>query len=101
MTLCYPSDITREQFELIRSELKQLKKQTKPRTVDLYDCFCAVLYMLTSSCQWRLLPHDYPKWTTVYFYYRQWSKANDEGLTVLDKVLKKIGRKTPRPRWAD
>lgn len=49
-----------------------------------------LLYMLTSGCQWRLLPHDYPKWSTVYFYYRQWSKAKDEGLMVLDKILKKL-----------
>ena len=39
----YPSDISREQFEFIRQLLEQTRKKTKPRMVDLYDVFCAVL----------------------------------------------------------
>ena len=42
----YPSDISRGQFELIRAELEQAKHKTKPRKYDLYDIFCAVLYVL-------------------------------------------------------
>ena len=66
----YPSDISREQFAQIQPILESARKKTKPRTVDLYDVFCAVLYVLRTGCQWRALPHDFPKWTTVYFYYR-------------------------------
>ena len=40
----YPSDITREQFEIIRPDLENAKRKTRPR--DLYDIFCAVLYVL-------------------------------------------------------
>jgi transposase len=58
----YPSDITPEQFEIIRPHLESFKKTTKPRELDLYDIFCAILYVLKSSCQWRMLPSDYPKW---------------------------------------
>jgi putative transposase len=32
----------------------------------------AVFYILKSGCQWRLLPHDFPKWPTVYHYFRKW-----------------------------
>ena len=63
----YPSDISREQFAQIQPILESARKKTKPRTVDLYDVFCAVLYVLRTGCQWRALPHDFPKWTTVYF----------------------------------
>jgi len=69
----YPSDITPEQFEIIRPHLESFKKTTKPRKLDVYDIFCAVLYVLKSSCQWRMLPSDYPKWGTVYSYFRQWN----------------------------
>jgi transposase len=62
----YPSDITREQFEIIRPQLENFKKTTKPRQLELYDIFCAALYVLKSACQWRMLPSDYPKWGTVY-----------------------------------
>jgi len=57
----YPSDITREQFEVIRETLEGSRKKTHPREYDLYDIFCAVLYVLREGCRWRSLPHDFPK----------------------------------------
>ncbi|MDR0477659.1 MAG: IS5/IS1182 family transposase, partial [Desulfobulbaceae bacterium] len=47
----YPSDITRQQFEQIRPILEAARKETKPRKVDLYDIFCAILYIIKSGCQ--------------------------------------------------
>ena len=38
----YPSDISKEAFEEIRPLLESVRKQTKPRTVDLYEVFCGV-----------------------------------------------------------
>ena len=54
----YPSDITREQFEIIRPDLEKAKRKTRPRKYDLYDIFCAVLYILRGGIQWRMLPKD-------------------------------------------
>ena len=71
----YPSDITLEQFEIIRPHLEKFKKITKPRQLELYDIFCATLYVLKSACQRRMLPSDYPKWGTVYSYFRQWNQT--------------------------
>jgi putative transposase len=28
--------------------------------------------VLKSGCAWRLLPHDFPPWRTVYHYFRAW-----------------------------
>jgi hypothetical protein len=39
----YPNDITKEQFERIRPLLESFKKRTKPRIIDLYEVFCAIL----------------------------------------------------------
>ncbi|NJM32853.1 MAG: transposase, partial [Limnobacter sp.] len=52
----YPSDLSVDQFEKIRPLLEQARRKTKPRTVDLYEVFCAVLYLLRTGCQWRALP---------------------------------------------
>lgn len=41
----YPSDISREQYEAVKDLLEQAKKTTCPRKVDVYDIFCAILYL--------------------------------------------------------
>ena len=65
----YPSDISREQFAQVRPFLESVRKRTKPRTVDLHEVFNAVLYLLKSGCQWRMIPEGFPKWYTVYSYF--------------------------------
>jgi transposase len=85
----YPSDISREQFEQIRELLESARKKTRPRQVDLYDVFCAVLYLLKIGCQWRMLPSDFPKWRTVHHYFSLWSEKPEDSL--LKQALKKSG----------
>ncbi len=46
MRKVYPSDITVEQFEKIKPFLLGMRKTTRPRVIDLFDVFCAVLYLL-------------------------------------------------------
>ena len=87
----YPSDISKEAFEEIRPLLESVRKQTKPRTVDLYDVFCGVLYLLKSGCQWRMLPSEYPKWRTVHAYFAKWSEPGPDGFSVLEPALQKWG----------
>lgn len=87
----YPSDTSREQFEAIRTLLEQARKRTKPRQVDLYEVWCAVLYVLRTGCQWRALPSDFPKWRTVYAYFAQWSELDEDGVSLLQRALKKSG----------
>ena len=90
MSHSYPSDISREQFAWILPTLESARRRTKPRTVDLYDVFCGVLYLLKSGCQWRMLPADFPNWRTCYKYFRQWSERPDpEQDSILEQVLKK------------
>ncbi len=86
----YLSNVSKEQFENIKSILENTKKRTKPRSLDLYEVFCAVLYVLKSGCQWRMLPKDFPKWQIVYYYFQVWSKNNGKEPSVLQLVLKKI-----------
>ena len=52
----------------------------------------AVLYLLVSGCQWRMLPHDFPKWQTVYWYFHKW--RTDGYLShCIEKLIMKIRRK--------
>ena len=84
----YTSNVSHEQFELIREDLANARKRTRPRTVDLYEVFCGVLYVLTIGCQWRNLPSDFPNWQTVYFYYQIWRKVDENGISLLEKCIK-------------
>lgn len=91
----YPSDISREQFEQVRPLLESARRKTAPRKVDLYEVFCAVLYLLRSGCQWRMLPESFPKWRTVHAYFQIWSEVDDEGVSLLERALKKSGWRGP------
>ena len=90
MRKSYPSDITKEQFELIRTDLSSAKKTTYPRTYDLYDIFCAILYLLKEGCSWRAIPHDFPKWENVRYHYDIWSAPDEDGISLLDRVLRRL-----------
>jgi transposase len=94
MMKSYPSDISREQFEAISPLLESARKKTCPRRVELYEIFCAVLYLLKSGCPWRALPGDFPKWRTVHSYFTIWSQAREEG-SLLEQALKKSGWRSP------
>jgi len=97
----YPSDISKEEYEVIRPLLESARKRTKPRQVDLYEVFCGVLYVLKSGCQWRMLPSDFPKWSTVYHYFCQWNaKPPDDELSLLEQALQKSGWRGPRQTWS-
>lgn len=99
MRKIYPSDISKEQFELIKTDLASAKKTTKPREISLYEVFCAVLYILKSGCQWRMLPQEFPKWELVYYYFTVWSKRIDDKDSILETVLKKISRLNTYYGW--
>ena len=86
----YPSDISREQFEIIRKDIEEVKKKTHPQKFDLYDIFCAVLYLLKEGCTWRAIPHDYPKWQNVRYHYDIWAKPDEDGVSLLDRILRKL-----------
>jgi len=70
----YPSDLTDEQWQLIRPLLPKRKKRGRP-PLDRRDVINAVLYVVRTGCQWRQLPLDFPKWKSVYNVFWQWRCA--------------------------
>ena len=97
----YPSDISRETFEKIEPILKGGRKKTKPRKVDLYEIFCALLYVLKSGCQWDMIPEGFPNKSTVYYYFKIWKKKSSEELSLLEQALKKCGWRGPMQPWSE
>jgi AcrR family transcriptional regulator len=71
----YPSDISDEQWEKLKGILPPAKGGGRPRSMDLREVVDALLYLAATRCPWRMLPHDFPGWQTVYAYARQWEQA--------------------------
>ena len=44
----------------------------RPRSLDMRLVVNALLYIVVGGIQWRMLPKEYPKWQSVYRYFRLW-----------------------------
>lgn len=67
----YPTDLTDEEWALIQPFLpKAARRGRKPRT-DLREVLNALRYLARSGGGWRMLPHDFPPWQTVYWWFRR------------------------------
>lgn len=72
MTLAYASELTVEQYELFKSLVSPASTTGRPRRVNLMLVLQGILYVLVSGCAWRLLPSEYPPYSTVYYYFKKW-----------------------------
>ncbi len=57
----YPTDLSDAEWNYIEPHMPAPKGHGRPRTHDLREILDAVFYVLKSGCQWRLLPHDFPR----------------------------------------
>jgi transposase len=70
--LRYASDATDEEWALIEPHLPPAKPLGRPRMTDLREVVNALLYLLTGGCQWRLLPKEFPPYSTVQRFFYAW-----------------------------
>ena len=84
----YPSDLTDEQWEIVRP-LIPVSRVGRPREVDMRDVLNAIFYLDRAGCQWDMLPHDFPPKSTVYDYFAQW---RDDGTwqEIMDALRQKV-----------
>ncbi|MES2295547.1 MAG: transposase [Pseudomonadota bacterium] len=86
------SDVARADFDAVRALLEGARRKTRPRKHDVYDVFCAILYLLEGGGSWRSLPPDLPPWRTVHEYFTQWTEQRQAGPTLLERALALAGR---------
>jgi putative transposase len=87
----YPTDLSCEQWKLLEVMLPPPEQFGRKRSVDLREIFNALLYVLRSGCAWRYLPHEFPKWTTVYYYFQKWRNA-EWFISVNDRLRRLLRR---------
>ena len=71
----YPSDLTDAQWAILAPLIPPAKPGGHPRTVDMREIVNAILYVLRSGCDWRMMPHDLPPHGTAYGYFRDWRRT--------------------------
>jgi len=71
--LRYPSDLTDEEWALIEPPIPPAKRGGGKRTADMREVLNAVMYVLSTGCQWRALPKDLPPRSTVHGYLDLWN----------------------------
>ncbi len=80
----YPSDLTDREWEAIRHHFEYPNGYGNRRKHSIRCMLNAIFYVVKTGCQWRMLPHDFPRWTSVYTYYHRlcqreiWEQVLDE-----------------------
>src|SRR5918911_1095958 len=81
----YPTDLSDEAWEWIAPLLAQGVGPGRPRTVDIREIANAIFYLDKTGCQWEMLPHDFPDYRHVNYYYLEWTRSG-----VWDTVLERV-----------
>jgi putative transposase len=101
-TQVYPTDLTDEQWKLVEPLLPPPSPWGRKRTLDLRQVTDALLYLVRTGCQWRMLPKDFPNWNSVRYYFDAWThngtlqRIND---ALREQVRTREGRE-PQPSAA-
>lgn len=101
----YDTDLTDEQWTALAAVLPQSAEQRgrgRPREVSLREVLNALFYINRTGCQWRLLPHDFPAWWVVRYYFDRWEQ--DGGWERINDELRRQARvavgRAPEPTAA-
>jgi Putative transposase of IS4/5 family (DUF4096) len=71
----YDTDLSDAAWALIAPMLPAARPGGRPRKINLRAVLNAIFYLLRTGCQWRLLPREFPGWSTVYHYFQAWKNA--------------------------
>ena len=100
----YQSDLTNEQINLLASILEKVKHQNggAPIRWPLLTIFNAIMYVIKSGCQWRMVPREFPPWQTAYYHYNKWCKSGTWRVIVdtLNQMDRKRSGREPTPSAA-
>src|SRR3954471_17073153 len=101
----YRTDLTDEQWKLIKPLIPCAKPGGRPRAVDMREVLNALLYQARTGCQWESLPHDLLPKSTVWDHFQQWRDDGTWG-QIVDTLRRKVrvaegGDPTPRVGYID
>lgn len=97
----YPTDLTDAQWRRIQPHLPKTKSNKqiggRPQEVNFREVINACLHQVRTGGAWRMLPHDFPHWKTVYRYFDTWKK-DGTWETIHDKLHRAVRVKAGKKR---
>src|SRR6476619_5565734 len=72
-TQTYPTDLKYTEWLMVM-DFFPTYHLGRPRKWEMWQIINAILYVVRTGCQWRMLPTNLPPWQTVYSYFRRWKK---------------------------
>ena len=70
----YPSDLSDAQWRSIAPTIPPERDLGRHRSTDVREIVNGINYRWSTGCVWRMLPHDFPPWGTVYTYFHRWQQ---------------------------
>ena len=72
MKQIYSTCLTDEQWDFIKDFFPKPSDLGRPRKIAPRSMVNAILYLIKTGIQWRMMPNDFPKWKTVHHYFTLW-----------------------------
>lgn len=88
----YPSNLSDGQWQVMSKYFDSQRR----RRYELREIVNAILYLVKTGCQWRMLPKDFAPWQLVYYYFNTWKKREVFELiqeSLVQKTRVKQGKK--------
>jgi putative transposase len=99
----YPTDLNDKQWQRITLLFPLSRRGPgRPRTWTYREIVNAIFSLVRSGEAWRLLPHDFPPWQTVYGYYWRWRNSGlwKQLNAALVPVVRQQAGRQPQPSAA-
>jgi putative transposase len=68
----YPSDLSDFEYACLEPHLPSPQPRGRHWSWSLREILDGIFYIVRTGAQWRALPHEYPPWPTVYWWFRRW-----------------------------
>ena len=98
----YPTDLTDGQWKILEPMIPPAKPGGRNRTTNIREVINAILYLTRGGIAWRLMPHEFPGWSTVYSYFRDWRRCGvwRKIHDALHEKVRKADEREPTPSAA-
>jgi transposase len=78
----HPANLNDAQWQVMKEFIPDIERKRKYQLRSIWN---ALLYIVETECQWRMLPKEFPQWQIVYYYCNKWK---EQGIIefIMDKI---------------